>query len=168
MPPPMTHPRASKMHQGWKEKEKDKDKEELLPKPEVKRFELEKIRPGDKEEDKSTMDFLLPLAGGILGVGLILPFIIWFSILTAPLFALKKGEKYRYIGQIRLKETESGYAAYLTERLVNRADLPVFKIKVPEKVRRNSKEKMLKVCCPEGKWITLICGKEVGFTLERE
>lgn len=151
-----------------KDKEKDKDKEELLPKPEVKRFELEKIRPGDKEEDKSTMDFLLPLAGGILGVGLILPFIIWFSILTAPLFALKKGEKYRYIGQIRLKETESGYAAYLTERLVNRADLPVFKIKVPEKVRRNSKEKMLKVCCPEGKWITLICGKEVGFTLERE
>lgn len=150
-----------------KDNGKDKDTEESLPKPEVRRFELKKIKPGEKEEEKSTMDYFVPLAGGILGVGLVLPFIIWFSILTAPLFALKKGKKYRYIGQVRLKETESGYVAYLTERLVNKADLPVFKIKVPERVRRNSKEKILKVCCPEGKWITLVCGKEVGFTLER-
>lgn len=139
-----------------------------LPKPEVKKFALKKIVPGEKEEKNDLTGFFLPVGVGVLLTGLLFLLILWFLILTAPLFALKKGEKYRYIGQVRLKETESGYAAYLTERLVNRADLPVFKIKVPEKVRRNSKEKMLKVCCPEGKWITLVCGKEVGFTLERE
>lgn len=151
-----------------KDSDKGKDKEEPLPKPEVKRFELKKIEPGEREEEKSTADFLVPLAGGILGAGLILPFIIWFSILTAPVFALKKGERYRYIGQARLKKTELAYAAYMTKALVNRADIPVFKIKVPERVRKRVREGALQVRCPNGRWITLICGKEVGFTLERE
>lgn len=150
------------------ESDKNKDNEESLPKPEVKRYELKKIKPGEKEEEKSAVDFLVPLAGGILGAGLIFPFIIWFSILTAPVFALKKGERYRYIGQARLKKTESTYAAYMTEALINRADIPVFKIKVPERVRKRVREGALQVCCPNGKRITLICGKEVGFTLERE
>lgn len=150
------------------ESDKNKDKEEPLPKPEEKRFELKKIKPGEKEEEKSTVDFLVLLVGGILGAGLILPFIIWFSILTAPVFALKRGERYRYIGQARMKKTESAYAAYMTEALVNRADIPVFKIKVPERVRKKVREGALQVRCPNGRWITLICGKEVGFTLERE
>lgn len=144
------------------------DGEVPFPKPAVKKFALKKIVPGEKEEERDLTDFILPMVAGVLGAGLLFLFILWFFVLTAPLFALKKGEKYRYIGRIRLKETESGYAAYLTERLVNRADIPVFKIRVPEKVRKNQKEKMLRVRCPEGKWITLICGKEVGFTLERE
>lgn len=144
------------------------DGEVPFPKPAVKKFALKKIVPGEKEEERDLTDFILPMVAGVLGAGLLFLFILWFFVLTAPLFALKKGEKYRYIGRVRLKETESGYASYLTERLVNRADIPVFKIRVPEKVRKNQKEKMLRVCCPEGKWITLICGKEVGFTLERE
>ncbi len=151
-----------------KDSDRGKDKEEPLPKPEVKRFELKKIKPGEKEEEKSSADYLVPLAGGILGACLILPFIIWFSILTAPVFALKKGERYRYIGQARMKKTGSAYAAYMTEALVNRADIPVFKIKVPERVRKKVREGALQVRCPNGRWITLICGKEVGFTLERE
>lgn len=149
-------------------KESTGDREELFPKPEVKKFRSEKIKPGETEEEKKTVDLLIPLVGGILGVGLLLPFIIWFSILTVPVFALKKGEKYRYIGQARLKKTEEAYVAYLTKTLVNRADIPVFKIKVPERIRRKLREGALQVRCPGGKRITLICGKEVGFTLERE
>lgn len=149
-------------------KDEDQEKEELLLKPEVKRAELKRIKPGEKEEEKSSVDFLVPLAGGILGAGLVLLLIIWFSILTAPVFALKKGERYRYIGQVRMKKTESAYAAYMTKALVNRADIPVFKIKVPERVRRRLREGTLQVCCPNGRWLTLVCGKEVGFTLERE
>lgn len=145
-----------------------------VPEPEIKKFDLKKIAPGEKKEKKDTKDtkdtkdFLLPLGAGVLGAGLIFLLILWFLGLTVPLFALKKGEKYRYIGQIRMKKTESGYAAYLTERLINRADIPVFKLKVPERIRNDAKEKMLQVHCPDGRWITLVCGKEVGFTLERE
>lgn len=142
-----------------------------VPEPGIKKFVIKKITPGEKEEKKDTKDtkdFLLPLGAGALGVGLVLLLILWFWGLTAPLFALEKGKKYHYVGQIRMKKTESGYAAYLTKRLVNRVDIPVFKIKVPERIRKDAKGKMLQVRCPDGRWITLVCGKEVGFTLERE
>ena len=91
-----------------------------------------------------------------------------FSVLTAPLFALKKGERYRYIGQIRLKKEEAVYTAYLTERLAAKADIPIFKIKIPGRVRKQTKNGLLQVRCPDGKNIALVCGKEVGFTWERE
>lgn len=96
-----------------------------------------------------------------------IPLLIWFTILTAPLFALKKGERYRYIGQVRVKKEETLYTAYLTEKLISRADIPVFKIKVPEQVRKETKGGVLRVNCPDGKKLSLICGEEVGFTLER-
>lgn len=152
-------------------KNKAEDNDSPLPKPRTKKYTLKRIAPGEKEEKRDTKDkkdFLLPLGAGALGAGLLFLLILWFGVLTAPLFALKKGQKYRYIGQIRMKKTESGYEAYLTKRLVDRADIPVFKIKVPERIGNNAKKKMLRVSCPDGRWITLVCGKEVGFTLERE
>lgn len=82
------------------------DGEVPFPKPAVKKFALKKIVPGEKEEERDLTDFILPMVAGVLGAGLLFLFILWFFVLTAPLFALKKGEKYRYIGRVRLKETE--------------------------------------------------------------
>lgn len=136
------------------------------PKPSVKKFQLRKIVPGDREE-KAFPDLTVPLAATAVGLLLLIPLLIWLTILTAPIFALKKGERYRYIGQIRVKKEEAFYTAYLTEKLLARADIPVFKIKVPRQVRKETKEGILSVKCPDGKRLSLICGEEVGFTLER-
>lgn len=143
------------------------EEEKPVPKPEVKKFILKKITPKEEEKGK-ILDVVVPLAAAALGTGLLLPFIIWFFVLTAPLFTLKKGEKYRYIGQIRLKKEESMYVAYLTKRLISKAEFPVFKIKVPEKVRKKVKAGVLQIHCPDGKRIVSVCGKEVKFTLERD
>jgi len=147
----------------------DGRKEPVIPKPEMKRFILKKIVPGEKdEEEKDITDFLLPVAAGALGAGLLLLFILWLFLLTAPLYALKEGEKYRYIGRIRLKKGEAGYVAYLTKRLIAKAALPVFKIKVPERARKSLKTGILQIRCPDGRRAAAICGKEARFTLERE
>ncbi len=145
----------------------EEEEEDPSPKPALKKFQLRKITPGEKEEEKKIPDIPVPLAAAAAGLLLLIPFLIWFTVLTAPLYALKKGEKYRYIGRIRLKKEDMEYTAYLTERLADRADIPVYKIKVPGQVRRETKGGMLQVNCPDGKKLSLICGEEVGFTLER-
>lgn len=90
----------------------------------------------------------------------------WLSAESAPLFEVKRAGRARYIGRIRLKEEEEGYAAYLTKRLLERAEIPVFRIKLPEKVRNNLHSGMLRIHCPDGQRIMAIAGKDVHFTVE--
>ena len=127
-----------------------------------------RIKPGPEEGDtKKIPDFPVPLAvAAAVGAGLTVPFIIWISILTAPLYGLKEAGKYRYIGQIRLKKDGETYAAYLTKRLFARAELPVFQIRLPKRVRRKANTGMLRVDCPEGKRIMATMGRIVCFTVE--
>lgn len=145
--------------------EEKKEEPELPQKPEVKKIV---IKPEAEEKKKEIGDGLVPLAAAAAGAGVALPFIIWFSILTAPLFTLKQEGKYRYIGQIRLKRKEDVYTAHLTARLFGRADLPVFRIKLPGKVWKKAKAGVFQVCCPDKKKIVLTAGRTVRFTVERD
>ena len=142
------------------------EKEEPFPEPEVKKISI-KQTPGE-EDRKKIADIPVPLAAAASGIGAVLPFIVWFSIVTVPIFTLKKEERYRYIGRIRLKKEEGMYTACLTKRLIARAEIPVFMIKLPEKIRKKTKAGMLQICCPDGKRILLTAGKEVHFTVEGE
>lgn len=138
--------------------------EKPVPRPRVKRI---RIKPEPEEEDKWKITELLPfLAAAAAGAGVTVPFIIWFSVLTAPLFGLWREGKYRYIGRIRLKRENGIYTAYLTERLRARAELPVFRIKLPEKVWKKAGTEMLRVHCPGGRTIVMTIGKAVRFTVE--
>lgn len=141
----------------------------FFPKPEIKQSIVKKTPPDKGKENKKSIDFSVPLAvAAALGTGAAFPFLFFFHSLTVPLFAWKKGEKYRYIGQVRLRKEETAYVAYLTSRLLGRAELPVFMMKLPDRVRRGAKTDRLQVRCPDGKRLLLICEKEVRFTLERE
>lgn len=127
------------------------------------------IKPSPEEEDKKEIaDLFWPLAAAAAGTGVTVPFLIWFWVLTAPLFALKSGEKYRYIGRIRLKREEETYVAYLSKRLRDRAELPVFQIKLPGKVWKTAKKEMLRIHCPGGKRIMATVGRIVCFTVEED
>lgn len=140
------------------------EREEPLPERAAKKF---RIGPGPEEDERARNkieDTALPLAAA--GAGITLPFIIWFAIVTAPLFAQKKEGKYRYIGRIRLKKEDGVYTAHLTKRLFAKAEVPVFLIRLPGKVRKRTKAGMLQVHCPDGKRILLTAGKEVHFTVE--
>lgn len=150
-------------HDGEKAEE-----EEPLPEPEVKKYALKRISPGAKEKEEKYPDFPIVLAAIIVGAGLALPFIVWVFLRTAPIFARKEKKGYRRIGRIRLRKEEESLTAYLTERLVARADLPVFKIKLRKGIREKTEAGVLQICCPDGRRITLIAGREVRFTLERE
>lgn len=146
------------------ETESDREREEELPDSAVKKF---RIKPAeDEKERKRIMDTLLPYAATAAGTGIVLPFILWFTIVTAPLFTWKKGEKYRRIGRIRLKKEDGTYTAYLTGRLLARAEVPTFLIKLPGRVRKKTKAGMLQIHCPGGKRILLTAGREVHFTVE--
>lgn len=136
-------------------------KEESVPKGAIKGFRI-KPEEGDK---KKILDFPAPLAAAA-AAGLTVPFVIWFSILTAPLYGLKGGGKYRYIGQIRMKKEGEIYTAYLTKRLRVRAELPVFQIRINRRVRKKSKNGMLRVHCPGGKRIMTTLGSLTCFTVE--
>lgn len=127
-----------------------------------------RIKPEPEEGDKKKIpDLPVPLvAAAMLGAGLTVPFIIWISILTAPLYGLKGEGKYRYIGQIRMKKEGEIYAAYLTKRLRDRAELPVFQIKINKRVRKKSKNGMLRIHCPGGKRIMTTLGSLTCFTVE--
>lgn len=136
------------------------------PKPAVKKFE---IRPSDMEDDtEKVRDIPVPACAAAAGAGVTLPFIIWFGITTAPLFAKRSADKYRYIGQIRLKREEGGYTAYLTGRLFSRAQIPVFLVRLPGRIWKKTEGGVLQIKCPDGKRITVMAGKTVGFTVEGE
>lgn len=139
--------------------------EEPVPKAEIKGL---RIKPEPKEGDKKKIpDLPVPLVmAAAMGAGLTVPFIIWFSILTAPLYGMKGDGKYRYIGQIRLKKEGEIYAAYLTKRLRARTELPVFRIRLSKRVRKKSKTGMLRVHCPGGKRIMTTLGSLTYFTVE--
>lgn len=111
-------------------------------------------------------DLLLPLAAVTAGVSVTVPFIVWVSMLTAPLFGMKKEGEYHYIGRIRLKGKNKMYAAYLTKRLLARAGIPVFYMKVPKRVWKNSKTGIVQIHCPGGKTAMATIGKAVHFTVE--
>lgn len=139
--------------------------EEPVPKAAIKGL---RIKPEPKEGDKKKIpDLPVPLVmAAAMGAGLTVPFIIWFSILTAPLYGMKGDGKYRYIGQIRLKKEGEIYAAYLTKRLRAGAELPVFRIRINKRVRKKSKNGMLRVHCPGGKRIMTTLGSLTYFTVE--
>lgn len=153
---------------GGKAESGETEKDAAFPKPSIKKFRTGQTA-GDDEE-KEIADILVPLAAAAAaaGTGVSLPFMIWFTVMSVPLFALKKEEKYRYIGRIRLKKEEGIYTAYLTRRLFSKAEIPAFMIKLPEKVRKKMKTDMLQVHCPDGKRILLQAEKEVKFTVEGE
>lgn len=140
--------------------------EDPFSEPEKNKIQIRPIVGREEKERKKIIDIPMPLAAAAVGAGLTLPFIIWFSIATAPIFALKKERKYRYIGQVRLKREEGRYTAYLTKRLLGRAGLPVFQIKLPGKVWKKAKMSVFQVHCPDGRKITLTAGKSVCFTVE--
>lgn len=151
---------------GGREQKTDKESENSFSEPEEKRIQIKPIVGREKKERKKIIDIPIPLAATAIGAGITLPFIIWFSIVTAPIFTLKKEGKYRYIGRIRLKREEGRYTAYLTKRLLGRARLPVFKIKLPRKVWKKDKLCVFQVYCPDERKITLTTGKSVHFTVE--
>lgn len=138
--------------------------EEPVPQPTMKKFRIKPAAGEEEPERNRIIDVAVPLAAG--GTGIALPFIIWFAFVTAPLFALKKEGKYRYIGRIRLKKEDGTYTACLTKRLFAKAEIPTFMIRVPGKVRKKTKAGMLQICCPDEKRILLTVGKEVSFTVE--
>lgn len=142
-----------------------KKEEDTVPKAVRRGF---RIKPESEKEHKERIpDLPIPLvAAAAAGAGLTLPFIIWITVLTAPLYGLNGKRKYRYIGRIRLKKEMDIYAAYLTKRLCARAELPVFQIRLPKRVRRKAKVGMLRVDCPEGKRIMTTMGRIVCFTVE--
>lgn len=132
-----------------------------LAKREIKEWTKE-LPPGNENKIKISnvaVSLAAAAAGGTL------PFIIWFWILTIPVYALKKGEKYRYIGRARLKKADGMYTAYLTKRIATRTEIPVFMMRLPKKVRKKAGD-MMQVCCPNGKRILLEIGKEINFTVE--
>lgn len=142
------------------------EKEEaIVPKAAGKGF---RIKPGPESGEKEKIpDGTIPfLAAAAAGAVLTVPFIIWVFVLTAPLYALKRGERYRYIGRIRLKKEKGMYVAYLTKRLYMRAGLPVFRIRISERMQKRSKSGMLQIHCPGGKRIMATIGKIVCFTVE--
>ncbi len=129
-----------------------------------------RIKPASEEEEdmrrKVVDGLLLPLAAATAGVSVTVPFIVWVSMLTAPLFGMKKEGEYHYIGRIRLKGENKMYAAYLTKRLLARAGIPVFYMKVPKRVWKNSKTGIVQIHCPGGKTAMATIGKAVHFTVE--
>lgn len=133
--------------------------------PEIKKIRIGPTPKSGQERTKESRirNIALPLAAG---AGITIPFIIWIAILTAPIFSRKNGERYRYIGRIRLKKTDGVYTAYLTKRLLARAELPVFRIKLPRRMWRNGKGGIFYVHCPEGKRIAVMTGKTAHFTVE--
>lgn len=145
------------------EKEENPGEREIRPKPEIKRFQ---IKPDAQEESKWIADMLVPLAAGAAGTGAVIPFIIWFSVLTAPLSGMKENGKYRYIGRVSLKKERNGYAARLTKRHLSRAELPVFRIKLQKRVWKRAKSGVFSVYCPGDKKIVTIAGAIVHFTVE--
>lgn len=147
--------------------ERENIEEEEIPssKPAVRKIE---IGQPPEEEGKKVLDIPIPSAAAAAGVGITLPFIIWFGVTTAPLFAQKSAGGYRCIGRIRLKKQEGIYTAYLTRRLAGRAQIPVFQIRLPGRIWKRTKACMLHIQCPDGKKITLTAGKTVGFTVEGE
>lgn len=148
--------------------EQENIEEEEIPssKPAVKKIQIG--QQPEEDEGKKALDIPIPSAAAAAGAGLTLPFIIWFGVTTAPLFAQKSAGGYRYIGRIRLKKREGIYTAYLTRRLAGRAQIPVFQIRLPGRIWKRTKACMLQIKCPDGKKITLTAGKTVGFTVEGE
>lgn len=138
---------------------------EPVPEPAVKKL-LIKPASGDRRKERIKAEDVIPPLAVTAGAGILLPLILWFGVVTAPLYALKEKKRYRYIGRIRLKKEDGMYTAYLTRRLAARAEIPVFMIKLSRKARKKSKAGMLQIHCPDKKRILLTVGKEVKFTVE--
>lgn len=140
--------------------------EEEAVKPSIKKFKITPSAGEDAGEEDA--EFPVPLAAAAAGAGITLPFIIWFGITTAPLYARKSAVKYRCIGRIRLRKQEGIYTAYLTKRLAGRARIPVFQIRLPGRIWKKAGGGILQIQCPGKKLITVTAGKTVGFTVEGE
>lgn len=140
--------------------------EKPVPKANVRKILIKPEREAEGKMPGRITDLLVPLAAAVAVAGVTVPFIIWFSILTAPLYGMERKNRYRYIGRIRLGKKEGAYTAYLTRRLRERAMLPVFRIKLPRRVRKGAKTGQLQVRCPGGKQIMMTVGKTVTFTVE--
>lgn len=133
--------------------------------PEIRSFRIgQPPENGQKEAKEGRIrDMALPLAAG---TGITIPFIIWTAILTAPIYSRREGKRYSYIGRIRLKKRGGVYTAYLTKRLLARAKLPVFRIKLPRRMWRKERVSVFYVHCPGGKRIPAATGKTAYFTVE--
>lgn len=140
--------------------------DQAVPRAGIRTIRIESAKEGEGKREKIA-DQLAPLAAAMTAwTGVTVPVFIWFSVLSAPLFERRSAGKYRYIGRIRLKQEGGGYSACLTKRLLARAEIPVFQIKLPEKVRKNLKTGMIWIHCPGGRRIMATAGRTVHFTVE--
>lgn len=99
---------------------------------------------------------------------------VWYVFaLTAPIYAMTTMGVYKRIGRIRIKNKirhdygTIDYEARLTEFLAEKAEVPSYKIKVPERIRKRSTKGVLLIKCPNGDVISPKLQSEVTFTLDK-
>ncbi len=123
----------------------------------------------ERKEIKQTEDkkeLWIPILALAAAAGLLGAWIHYFTNMTAPLYALTAAGKYHYIGQISIKKKKKIYLANLTNRLISKAELPSFKIKIPEKMKKRKEKELFSVKCPDGKIITTTFCSEILFDVE--
>lgn len=147
---------GSKEEAGEQEKKPDDGRNKLMM----------QLFPHQSEKEQKLRGFLFPLIILALLIGAVLLFLFLTGLLSnrASLYALTSSGKYKYIGQIRIRIKDSAYSACLTERIYGRAELPSFKMKLPERLFKKIKTGTLQVDCPEEKQLMLIPGREIFFT----
>lgn len=149
------------------EESKDTEKEDIPDKPQHK---LLVRKTPLKDQERNGWKYLFLLMGIFLVAGILcaLVYALYNTLSnSAFLFSLTRQNKYRYIGRLRLKEKGGDCCVSLTERVISRAEILSFKIKIPEKTVKKAGKGMLMVQCPGGKTIMLILGREIVFVLER-
>ncbi len=145
----------------------DTEKEDTPDKPQHKLL-VRKTPLKDQEWDGWKYLFLLMGIFLVAGILCALVYAVYHTLSnSAFLFSLTRHKKYRYIGHLRLKEKGGNCCVSLTERVISKAEILSFKIKIPEKTVKKAGKGMLMVQCPGEKTIMLILGKEIVFVLER-
>lgn len=152
--------------EGLKNQE-DVEEEKIPDEPENKLM----VRKTPYQDEKGAIwKYLFLPAGIILLLGALCAMLyVLYAILADSvfLFSMTRKGKYRYIGHIRLKEMDGNGLVSLTERMLAKAEILSFKMKIPEKVLRKIGTGMIMVQCPDGKAAVMILDREVSFDLER-
>lgn len=84
----------------------------------------------------------------------------WYLFLMVPIYAMTAKGTYKKIGRIRLRKEKEYYAANLSDRIIRKAQVPSFMIRVPGKVR-----KVMKINSRDGSNLIPVIDRKVTFGL---
>jgi len=135
-----------------------------------KKLMMKKTPHQEKEEERTNPGkFWIPLAAVfLLSILLSILYILYkcLSPRKALLYALTARGKYRYIGQLTIKERENIYLLCLSKRLIAKAEILSFRLKMPDQAVKKAEGKRVKIQCPGGRMVMLNAEKETEFVLE--